>query len=56
MLTENEEWIVFYNKRNGKKLASITIEGTFQDEVKVTIELLAYEKGIQESDIETHYE
>jgi hypothetical protein len=51
-----QKWIAFYNKLTGEKLAAITIEGTFQDEVESTIGLLAYEKGIQESDIETRYE
>lgn len=47
-----EPWVVFYDK-NGKELSAYTMRGTFADERKATIELLAAEKGIPEEDINT---
>jgi hypothetical protein len=52
----NKEWIVFYNKLTSEKLSSISIEGSFEGEIKSTVELLAYENGLRETDIEVKYE
>lgn len=38
--------IEFYNKKNGKVFAGISIEGLFNGEIKATKELLSYEKNI----------
>lgn len=50
------EWIAFYNKLTDEKLVAVSIEGTFEGEIESTIALLAYEKQIAESDIETKLE
>ena len=49
-----EKWIVFYNGK--KELASYTLRGTFPGELRETAELLAYEKGINSSDIKVKIE
>lgn len=52
----SEKWIVFYNKLNGNKLSSMTVEGSFKGEVESVKELLAYENGIDKSNIEVKFE
>lgn len=44
--------VKFYNRKNGKCLCEYTLEGTFPGEMQATIELLAYENGIEPVDIE----
>lgn len=44
-----EQWLVFYHGE--KELAAYTLRGTFAGERQATIELLASEKGIPESEI-----
>lgn len=51
---QKTHWLVF--TLNGKELCSYTLEETFPGEKQDTIELLAYENGVQEKDIETHIE
>lgn len=46
-----EQWQVFINKETGQELAAYTIRGTFPGEQAATIELLAYENGIQPEQI-----
>lgn len=46
-----EQWLVFYHGE--KELAAYTLRGTFAGERQATIELLAYENGISESEIRT---
>jgi hypothetical protein len=42
-------WIVFYHKK--KELLAITLQGTFPGEIRQTIELLAWERGIPSQEI-----
>ena len=51
-----ETWVNFYNKLNGKYLGGYTQKGTFQGELESTLELKAYDNGINVSDIEVRYE
>lgn len=44
-----EQRLVFYHGE--KELAAYTLRGTFVGERRATIELLAYENGISESEI-----
>ena len=44
------EWIVFYAP-SGKELLAITREGLFEGEIESTIDLLAYEHGLNPSEI-----
>ncbi len=48
--------INFYNKNNGELLAGYTVYSTFKGEAQATTELLAYENGIDVSDIEIKVE
>ncbi len=53
------EFINFYNKNNGEFLAGYTAYSTFKGEAQATTEtteLLAYENGIDVSDIEIKVE
>lgn len=51
-----EKWFNFYNKLNGKYLGGYTENGTFNGELENTLELKAYDNGINVSDIEVRYE
>ena len=51
-----EQWIYFYNKHTNERLGGYTLDGTFTDELRSTIELLAYEKEIKVTDIVTKVE
>ena len=42
-------WLVF--SAYGKELAAYTLDGTFAGEARATAELLAYEKGLDVSEI-----
>lgn len=44
--------LVFRKKGTEDKLLTISEEGSFPGEIKNTIGLLAYEQGVEESDIE----
>ena len=46
-----EEWAVFRNKETGQELAAYTIRGTAPGEEAATIELLAFENGIEPEQI-----
>lgn len=45
------EFINFYNKNTGKLITGISLNGFYHDELKPTIELLAYENGLQVENI-----
>lgn len=45
-------WIVFKNKNTGKELCAYTITGSFSGELEATKEMLAYENGIDVTEIE----
>ena len=44
------KWIAFYDSA-GKELAAYTINGTFEGELKATVDLLAFEHGISPEEI-----
>ena len=46
-----EQWAVFRNKETGQELAAYTILGTAPGEEAATIELLAFENGIEPEQI-----
>ena len=51
-----EQWLVFRDRITGRELLAYTVRGTFQGERAATVELLAAENGIPESQIETTVE
>lgn len=48
-MRKEPRWITF--SIDGKEIAAVTVKGTFHGEIKATIELLAYEKGVDPSKI-----
>lgn len=42
-------WIVFYHKK--QELLAVTLQGLFPGEIRQTVELLAYERGIPSQEI-----
>jgi hypothetical protein len=40
------EWIVFSNRETKKEYVAITLEGATRDELKETINLIAYENNL----------
>lgn len=48
-MSQEYRWITF--SLNGKEIAAITIKGLFPDEIQETVKLLAYEKGVDPSEI-----
>ena len=51
-----EQWLVFRDRITGRELPAYTVKGTFEGERAATVELLAAENGIPESQIETTVE
>jgi len=51
-----EQWLVFRDKETGRELCAYTIRGTFRGEREETINLLAFENGIDPEQIETTIE
>lgn len=51
-----EPWTVYVNDATGKEILSHTVRGTFPGEIKNTIKLLAYEKGIPAEQIRVYIE
>lgn len=51
-----EDWVVFKDKDTGRELCAYTIRGTFEGERAATIELLAFENGINPERITTTIE
>lgn len=43
-MSHEKKWITF--SLDGKEIAAMSVKGTFPGEIKATIELLAYEKGV----------
>ena len=50
MIVGKRGWIVFYH--DGREILRISKNGLHEGELQATIGLLAYERGISESDIE----
>lgn len=48
-MSQKPRWITF--SMDGKEIAAVTIKGTFPGEIQATVELLAYEKGVDPSKI-----
>ena len=47
-----KKYIHFTNKKTGKLLVKISVEGSTKEEIEPTRGLLAYENNLDESDIE----
>lgn len=43
------EWIVFKNRETKKELAAVTLEGFTRNELKETVELLAYDNNLDKA-------
>ena len=48
-MSKEPRWITF--NIDGKEIAAVTIKGLFPGEIESTVELLAYEKGVNPSKI-----
>lgn len=48
-MSTKEAWVVFV--AHGKELCAYTVKGTFAGEAQATAELLAYENGLDVSEI-----
>lgn len=48
-------WIVYYDANNHKELLRTTVEGSFEDETRSTIELLAFERSLDPNQIKYYF-